>query len=75
MDIVASKQNFLDNDFFEIAGKKFSSRLLVGTGKYKDFSETALAIDYNQHRIIFEIAPAMLNDERTNWIINTNKKI
>jgi hypothetical protein len=37
--------------------------------------ETALAIDYNQHRIIFEIAPAMLNDERTNWIINTNKKI
>ena len=37
--------------------------------------ERALQIDYNQHRIIFEIAPAMLNDERTNWIINTNKNI
>ena len=27
-----------------IAGQHFSSRLLVGTGKYKDFEETALAI-------------------------------
>jgi len=52
MDIVASKQNFLDNDFFEIAGKKFSSRLLVGTGKYKDFSETALAIEASGAQIV-----------------------
>ncbi|MFM7015930.1 MAG: tetratricopeptide repeat protein [Bacteroidota bacterium] len=36
--------------------------------------EGALHLDYNQHRIVFEIAPAMANDERTNWIINTNKK-
>src|SRR6185436_10672078 len=31
-------------DTFEVAGKRFTSRLLVGTGKYKDFEETARAI-------------------------------
>ncbi|GEO82369.1 sulfur carrier protein ThiS [Pararhodospirillum oryzae] len=30
---------------FVIAGRTFSSRLLVGTGKYKDFEETARAIE------------------------------
>ncbi len=33
-----------DEDTFEVAGRRFSSRLLVGTGKYKDFEETKLAI-------------------------------
>ncbi len=32
-------------DTFEIADKKFTSRLIVGTGKYKDFSETRQAIE------------------------------
>lgn len=31
-------------DTWEVAGRKFNSRLLVGTGKYKDFEETADAI-------------------------------
>jgi thiazole synthase len=31
-------------DGFTIAKKKFKSRLIVGTGKYKDFEETANAI-------------------------------
>ena len=31
-------------DAFEVAGRRFTSRLLVGTGKYKDFEETARAI-------------------------------
>ncbi|RUR35597.1 thiazole synthase [Vreelandella populi] len=35
----------LQNDTpFTIAGRNFSSRLLVGTGKYKDFDETGAAI-------------------------------
>ena len=34
----------VDDDYFEVAGRKFRSRLLVGTGKYKDFEETARAI-------------------------------
>ena len=41
-----------ENDFFEIAGKKFKSRLLVGTGKYKDFKETALAIEASGAEIV-----------------------
>ncbi len=40
------------NDFFEVAGKKFSSRLLVGTGKYKDFQETKDAIEASGAEIV-----------------------
>ena len=31
-------------DIFTIANKNFKSRLIVGTGKYKDFKETADAV-------------------------------
>ena len=31
-------------DVFTIANKNFKSRLIVGTGKYKDFKETADAV-------------------------------
>jgi thiazole synthase len=34
----------LKKDFFKVAGKLLKSRLIVGTGKYKNFSETAKAI-------------------------------
>jgi len=40
------------NDFFEIAGRKFKSRLLVGTGKYKDFQETAASIEASGAEIV-----------------------
>ena len=32
-------------DLFELGGKTYRSRLIVGTGKYKDFAETRAAID------------------------------
>lgn len=35
-----------------IAGKAYSSRLLVGTGKYKDFTETRLAVEASGAEII-----------------------
>jgi len=35
-----------------IAGRDYSSRLLVGTGKYRDFAETKLAIDASGAEII-----------------------
>ena len=35
-----------------IAGKAYRSRLLVGTGKYKDFSETRAAIDASGAEIV-----------------------
>ena len=34
----------MKKDIFKIAGKKLKSRLIVGTGKYKNFSETAKAV-------------------------------
>jgi thiazole synthase len=41
-----------DDDYFEVAGKRFRSRLLVGTGKYKDFEETKLAIEASGAEIV-----------------------
>lgn len=35
-----------------IAGKSYSSRLLVGTGKYKDFTETRAALDASGAKIV-----------------------
>lgn len=40
------------NDIFTLAGKTYSSRLLVGTGKYKDFQETREAIDASGAEIV-----------------------
>ncbi len=34
-----------DLDLFELGDKKYHSRLIVGTGKYRDFAETRAAID------------------------------
>lgn len=42
----------LADDGFEVAGRRFSSRLLVGTGKYKDFTETKLAIEASGAEIV-----------------------
>ncbi len=39
-------------DSFEVAGMKFTSRLLVGTGKYKDFEETKVAIEASGAEIV-----------------------
>ncbi|MBK7022007.1 MAG: thiazole synthase [Sulfuritalea sp.] len=42
----------MSNDPLVIAGKSYGSRLLVGTGKYKDFAETRAAIDASGAEII-----------------------
>ena len=34
----------MKKDVFKVANKKLKSRLIVGTGKYKNFKETALAV-------------------------------
>ncbi|MCB1975817.1 MAG: thiazole synthase [Nitrosomonas sp.] len=39
-------------DSFVIAGKSYSSRLLVGTGKYKDFTQTRAAIEASGAEIV-----------------------
>lgn len=40
------------SDLLKIANKTYQSRLLVGTGKYKDFAETRAAIDASGAEII-----------------------
>src|ERR1700747_52088 len=39
-------------DTLTIAGKTYSSRLLVGTGKYRDLDETRLAIEASGAQIV-----------------------
>ena len=42
----------MESDKFLIAGKHYLSRLLVGTGKYKDFKETQTAISESGAEIV-----------------------
>ncbi len=42
----------MQNDKLIIAGKAYSSRLLVGTGKYRDFDETRAAIEASGAEIV-----------------------
>lgn len=42
----------VSNDSLVIAGKSFQSRLIVGTGKYKDVAETERAIDASGAEIV-----------------------
>ena len=39
-------------DYFKISNKKFNSRLIVGTGKYKNFSECANAVKASGAEIV-----------------------
>src|SRR5271169_904648 len=42
----------MKDDSFELAGRKYKSRLIVGTGKYRDFSETRTAIEASGAEIV-----------------------
>ena len=50
MSIVRSDKPFV------LAGRTYQSRLLVGTGKYKDFAETRAAIDASGARVAISTA-------------------
>src|SRR6516164_9599123 len=39
-------------DFFQVADNKYRSRLIVGTGKYKNFAETKRAIEVSGAEIV-----------------------
>lgn len=41
-----------DSDTWSVAGKTFRSRLIVGTGKYKDFAENAAALEASGAEIV-----------------------
>ena len=41
-----------DDDSWAVAGRRFRSRLIVGTGKYRDFEQTAAALDASGAEIV-----------------------
>jgi thiazole synthase len=42
----------VDEDTWSVAGKTFRSRLIVGTGKYKDFAQNAAAVEASGAEIV-----------------------
>ena len=44
-DAAPGSMDAADDDSFVVAGRTFRSRLLVGTGKYKDYAENARAVE------------------------------
>jgi thiazole synthase len=48
----AAAQPVVDDDPLIVAGRRYRSRLLVGTGKYKNFEETARAIEASGAEIV-----------------------
>ncbi|MDH4192121.1 MAG: thiazole synthase, partial [Betaproteobacteria bacterium] len=42
----------MSGDKFVIAGKTYSSRLLIGTGKYRDFTQTRAAVEASGAEIV-----------------------
>jgi thiazole synthase len=47
-----SEDDGLANDQWEVAGRRFSSRLIVGTGKYKDYAVNAAAVEASGAEIV-----------------------
>src|SRR5882724_6269735 len=45
-------EHAMEHDHFELAGKGFHSRLIIGTGKYRDFAETRAAVEASGAEIV-----------------------
>ena len=41
-----------DSDVFELGGRRYRSRLIVGTGKYRDFAQTRAVVDASGAEIV-----------------------
>ncbi|MEL7199351.1 MAG: sulfur carrier protein ThiS [Pseudomonadota bacterium] len=47
-----SQSKNISDDTWEVAGRTFTSRLIVGTGKYKDFEQNAAALEASGAEIV-----------------------
>ena len=55
-------------DFLKIANRKFKSRLIVGTGKYKNFKECAKAIKLSGAEIVtVAVRRVNITDKKTTF--------
>ena len=53
-------------DYFKISNKKFSSRLIVGTGKYRNFEECAKAVKASGAEIVtVAVRRVNISDKKT----------
>src|SRR5438309_9624176 len=52
MNVLSDHPSVVGGDPLIIAGKAYRSRLLVGTGKYRDFEQTRAAVDASGAEII-----------------------
>jgi thiazole synthase len=52
MDTIAPTIAATEPDTWEVAGRRFTSRLIVGTGKYRDLEETAAAVEASGAEIV-----------------------
>src|SRR3954453_5025086 len=52
MNALSDSPSIVGDDPLIIAGKAYRSRLLVGTGKYRDFDQTRAAVDASGAEII-----------------------
>jgi len=50
--IGGGNESIENNDDLELAGKKFKSRLIIGSGKFKNFEENLLALEASSAEII-----------------------
>ena len=67
----------MKNDKIVIANKKFNSRLIVGTGKYKSMSECAKAIKLSGAEIVTVAVRRVNITDKKNlflWIILIQRK-
>src|SRR3972149_11902366 len=55
----------MENDCLEIAGRKFKSRLLIGTGKYASFEETRQALEKSGAEIVTGAVRRVNIDDRS----------
>ena len=56
----------ISNDYLKISGKKFASRLIVGTGKYKNFEECAKAVKASGAEIVtVAVRRVNISDKKT----------
>ena len=60
----------MENKTLNIGGKKFKSRLIVGTGKYKSFEETRLAIEQSGAEMVTVAVRRIELDKNKDSILN-----
>jgi len=60
----------MENNTLDIGNKKFKSRLIVGTGKYKSFEETRLAIEQSGAEMVTVAVRRIELDKNKDSILN-----